>query len=229
MSLETKLNECRMAVSYIVKDAKKVNGQYYPITYNDVVSKCKPELISRKIGMWFSVVSTTIRAKNKVGQNKDGSIYEFNDGYFTDMEVACTVVNIEDPKDRDTFSVFVTSYDSLDKGAAKAFTTARKQAYISLFQLETYEDGEEPKEAPAPVPPVMFTTIGVAEVETLRGLASKIGVDEEVIAKAADAEFTKIEQIPVGKYAEILERLEKRLKQIESAKTKNKDKNEKGA
>lgn len=215
MSLESKLVECRKAVSFVLKDAKKVNGQYFPITYNDVVVKCKPELNAHGIGVWFSVTKCESCPQIKVGQNKDGSTYEFVGGYFTHMEVQCSVVNADETKDREVFSVAVTAWDTLDKGPFKAYTAARKQAYIALFQLETYEEGEEPKEPTKPAAPESYTTIGAAEVETLRGLAKQIGVDDEVVAKAADSEFTKLEQIPVGKYAEILERMQKRVKQIE--------------
>lgn len=209
--LHLALLECTRKVQYIIKETQKVSGQYYPVSYNTVVRECKPVLLEHGLNIFFSTIKSFERPRFK--PNANGQMW--HDGYFASVTLLVTVIDSHDPEASHSFRVCGSAWDTLDKAMAKAQTTARKMAYLTLFQLESYEEGKVPEEEPkAPVPSAAYTPISADQVKLLLDLAAKVKVTPEIVAKAADANFTRLEEIPVEKFEVIRARLQKRADQL---------------
>lgn len=216
-NLWAKLIGCANAIGYILREDKKVNNQYYPVSYNAVVEKCGPVLRENGICTFSEVKDYSVRPQIK--RNDLGN--EFTAGWFCDVHMSMKVVNADNPSEHEIVSVYTTAWDTLDKAADKAITKAQRQCLQKLFMLATYDEDDAPGEgsrpAPAAPPKAAYTTISEPQVAELQALALAINVPEEVVAKAADSSFTKLKEIPLAKFEEVKSRMQKRLAQLKGA------------
>lgn len=223
LNIFRRLRKCREEIQFVTREEKKVNGQYYPLSYNAVVSQCKPILEKYGIGLIFHVKGCQVRDRVSPMEKAPGEKYVA--GYFTDCYMVVCAVNNDNPTDRFEFGVSSTCFDTLDKATAKALTAARKQAYIALLQLEVYDDADEEgqeesrkrREAISSVTPAQITRISEEQVGILSKLAAEAKVGPEIVAKAADPSLNSISEIPVAKYEEVFTRLNNRVSQLRAA------------
>lgn len=220
LNLWQKINQCGASIGYILREDKKVNNQYYPVSYNTVIEKCAPHM--REFGLVAipSVYSHEVRPQIK----KNDLGIEYVAGWFCDVHMQLKIVNVDNPTEHETVSVVVTAWDTLDKAADKAITKAQRQCLQKLFLVPTYDEDDAPSSGSgvsAPVPAKeSYTAIDAEQVATLQALAVAIKVPEEVVAKAADSSFTRLSQIPIAKYEEVKSRMEKRLAQLKGGSEK---------
>jgi len=215
-NIHERLQLCRAAVRYVIKEKKKVNGQYYPLSYNAVVSACESHLLEHGVSVTFDVVDCATVGITKQGQNNKGEIVTFPNGYVSTVKMLVTCSNETAPDDAVQFNVVASAWHSLDKAPVIAQTFCKKEAYKAIFHLESYEDGEgvpsaDDREPPAPA---QYERLSAEQVESIKALAAKIGVTEEIVAKSADASYVRVEEIPVAKYQAIFDRMMKRAQQL---------------
>lgn len=208
-----KLLNVRQAVGYILKEGKKVNNQYFPVSYEGVVEQIAPELATQRLCLIPQAVYVHISPHKKV--NDSGS--EFNSGYCCEVMLEIEVVNIDNPDEKVRTRAPGFAWDTLDKCEGKALTKAQRHCLQRLFMLPSYEEKDAPTHKPVSVPSENYTPVSAEQVQILRDLCTTCGIGEEIVAKAADASFTSIDQIPAAKYAGILERLNKRAQQLAGA------------
>lgn len=109
-------------LDYIQKGSNKVNGQYTFVSHDAVTAKVHPLLVKYRI----VVVPTVEEVKQ--------------DHNRTEVKLAVSFINGDDPKD--SFTVRFPGYgiDSGDKGPGKAVSYAYKYALLKVFSLETGDD-----------------------------------------------------------------------------------------
>lgn len=124
MNIYQKINAIMSDVSYVQKEKKEVNGQYRFVSHDAVTSAVQPHLVNHGV-----VVIPTVTNHVK-------------DGNRTEVDVNVSFVNIEKPEDRFDVQFFGYGIDNQDKGPGKAFSYAKKYAFLQVFCLETGDDPE---------------------------------------------------------------------------------------
>lgn len=207
MNLYQKLLDCRTAIGYIVKEDKKVNNQFFPVSYEGVIERVAPELKARGLVCISRCTSCDVQPRMKVRENGVAT----PDGYLALVAMEMDIVDSENPTQHETIQMYGHGFGTLDTCVDKATTKAQRICLQRLFMLPSYEEGNAPEEPSTPVEPARYTTISPQQVEELQLLAINIEVDEAVVAQAAGV--ARIDLIPVAKFGEIFERMSKRLAQ----------------
>lgn len=124
MNIHQRINAIMAAVSYVSKENKKVNNQYTFVSHDAVTAAIQPELVKHGV-----VVEPTV-------------IKHEQDGNRTCVDIKVDFVNMDEPTDRISLTFFGYGVDQQDKGPGKAFSYAKKYAFLQLFCLETGDDPE---------------------------------------------------------------------------------------
>lgn len=135
--MDEKVNECTKVlniyqrisavmhdVKYVVKEDKRVNGQYTYVSHDAVSRALHMPMVIHGIVMVPTVKDLT------------------QDGNRTVVRMDVTMVNIDNPADMVTVTTYGYGIDPQDKGVGKAVSYAVKNALLKLFCLETGEDVE---------------------------------------------------------------------------------------
>ena len=112
------------AVGYVQKEAKKVNNQYRFVSHDAVTAAIQPELVKNGIVAVPTVTNHT------------------QDGNRTAVDLRIDFVNVDKPEDKVSVEMFGYGVDPQDKGPGKAFSYAKKYAFLQLFCLSTGDDPE---------------------------------------------------------------------------------------
>lgn len=145
-------------VAYVQKEDKKVNNQYTFVSHDAVTKAVRGALIEHGI----------IAVPNVTAWHQDGN--------RTSVDLLVEFFNVDDPKDSINVNVFGFGVDQQDKGPGKAFSYAKKYAFLQLFCLETGDDPErdsidhEPKKEEVWNGPMLITALKAR----LRNLASDL-------------------------------------------------------
>lgn len=112
-------------VKYIQKGDRKVNNQYRFVSHDQVVNALHDPFVKHGV----TVIPTTIDLKQE--------------GNRTQVMLAVTLVNSDNPEDK--VSVVMPGYgiDPQDKGPGKAVSYAFKYALLKLLMLETGDDPDQ--------------------------------------------------------------------------------------
>lgn len=111
-------------VSYVQKEDKMVNNQYTFVSHDAVTKAVRGAMIEHGI----------IAVPNVTAWHQDGN--------RTSVDLLVEFFNVDDPKDSINVNVFGFGVDAQDKGPGKAFSYAKKYAFLQLFCLETGDDLE---------------------------------------------------------------------------------------
>jgi hypothetical protein len=112
-------------LKYIQKGEKKVNGQYSFAGHDKVTSEVRKHLVTHGIVVVPSVTSHS------------------QDGNRTVVDIETAFINVDNPDDKVVINFFGYGVDNQDKGPGKAFSYAKKYAFLQLFCLETGDDPEK--------------------------------------------------------------------------------------
>lgn len=124
LNIHQRINAVMKDVSYVSKENKKVNDQYTFVSHDAVTAAIQPKLVEHGIVVEPSVIS------------------HMQDGNRTEVDIQVDFVNMDEPKDRISLTFFGYGVDKQDKGPGKAFSYAKKYAFLQLFCLETGDDPE---------------------------------------------------------------------------------------
>lgn len=124
MNIYQRLNAIMSKVNYVQKEDKKVNNQYKFVSHDAVTSAVQPYLVE------FGVVPVPT------------VINRVQDGNRTEVDVRVDFVNMDTPEEIVSVTMFGYGVDQQDKGPGKAFSYAKKYAFLQLFCLATGDDPE---------------------------------------------------------------------------------------
>jgi len=138
-----RINNVMKVVKYVQKDASVSGkgGSYKAVTHDQVVSVIREELVNNGIvvfpeqvdGAFFQMRDMNA-TPNPVKMGLYGGTYKF------------TFVNVDNPEERFTTTVYAHANDNGDKAPGKALSYAAKSAYLKVFFLETGENDESREE-----------------------------------------------------------------------------------
>lgn len=133
MNLHQRMNAVRQEVEYIQK--KKAVEGYKAVTHDQVTGMLREHLIKFGILTAIRIVNgATVDTGSKT--SKGTPIVRFDAVYELDF------INIDDPKDRETYSTAASALDHGDKAPGKTISYAKKALELKAFDIETGEDDE---------------------------------------------------------------------------------------
>ena len=124
LNIHQRINAVMQDIAYVQKEDKKVNNQYKFVSHDAVTAAVRPHLVTHGITVLASVAN----------HNQDGN--------RTEVDLVVNFHNIDDPSDTVSVNVFGYGVDPQDKGPGKAFSYAKKYAFLQTFCLETGDDPE---------------------------------------------------------------------------------------
>ena len=124
LNIHQRINAVMQDIAYVQKEDKKVNNQYKFVSHDAVTAAVRPHLVTHGITVIASVAN----------HNQDGN--------RTEVDLVVNFHNIDDPSDTVSVNVFGYGVDQQDKGPGKAFSYAKKYAFLQTFCLETGDDPE---------------------------------------------------------------------------------------
>jgi len=139
MNIHQRIRQVMTDVAYVQKEDKKVNKQYTFVSHDAVTKAVRGAMIEHGI----------VAIPNVTAWHQDGN--------RTSVDLMVEFFNVEDPKDSIQVNVFGFGVDPQDKGPGKAFSYAKKYAFLLVFCLETGDDPErdsidhEPKPWKGPI------------------------------------------------------------------------------
>lgn len=128
MNLLQRINYVQTKVAYVQKD-KKPGMRYSVVLHDAVTGLVRPAMV--EAGVLYTSNVTSVR----------------QDGNRTEVDVAVTFRNIDDPEDTLTVTMIGYGIDDQDKGPGKAISYAVKYALLKTLGLETGDDPDENQEA----------------------------------------------------------------------------------
>lgn len=124
LNIHQRINAVMKNLSYVQKEEKKVNNQYKFVSHDAVTAAVHPHLVEHGITAIPTVLSHS------------------QEGNRTEVDVRVTFTNMDDPTDTVICDYFGYGVDPQDKGPGKAFSYAKKYAFLQVFCLETGDDPE---------------------------------------------------------------------------------------
>jgi len=124
LNIHQRINAVMKKLDYVQKENKKVNNQYTFVSHDAVTAAVRVHLVDEGIVVIPSVTN------------------HIQDGNRTEVDLQVDFVNIDKPEDKVSINVFGYGVDQQDKGPGKAFSYAKKYAFLQLFALETGDDPE---------------------------------------------------------------------------------------
>lgn len=124
MNIHQRIRAVMVDVAYVQKEDKMVNNQYTFVSHDAVTKAVRGAMIEHGI----------IAVPNVTEWHQDGN--------RTSVDLLVEFFNVDDPKDSIRVNVFGFGVDQQDKGPGKAFSYAKKYAFLQLFCLETGDDPE---------------------------------------------------------------------------------------
>lgn len=148
MNIFQRLAAIREEVSYLKKDAKILN--YKALTHDHVTAAVRPSLLKHGVICALRHISTVVVDTGKT--TSSGVPYTRCDSTFE-----IDWINIDEPEDRYTVSMFAMGEDNNDKGPGKAASYAMKMAILKTLSIESGDREEDrvdstPAEGTAPPP-----------------------------------------------------------------------------
>ncbi|MEE8288891.1 MAG: ERF family protein [Nitrosomonadaceae bacterium] len=125
LNIHERIHEIMRSLSYIQKEDKKVNNMYTFVSHDAVTMAVQPLLV-----LWRVMIEPSVSSHTQ-------------DGNRTEVNIDIAFVNIDRPEDRFVVSFFGYGVDSQDKGPGKAFSYAKKYAFLQVFCLGTGDDPEK--------------------------------------------------------------------------------------
>jgi len=124
LNIHQRINAVMKDLAYVQKENKKVNNQYTFVSHDAVTAAVRGPMVKHGI----TSIPTTL------GHSQEGN--------RTMVDVRVTLSNMDDPTDFITSDTFGYGIDQQDKGPGKAYSYAKKIAFLQIFCLETGDDPE---------------------------------------------------------------------------------------
>ncbi len=177
------------------------------IKYDEVIAMLRPLLI--KHGIVMVIRQTCMRCLNSVEGTKQ-KIYE---GYY-EMDL----INIDNPTEKVTHTVYAHGMDGGDKAPGKAHTYAVKTMLVKGFGIETGIDEESRSEKIE-----RLNTIDADRQNELIELIAKDGVLNNIILKAYN--INSVAELSIGKFEEVKSRIKNYMSKKEAKQRSDDDEN----
>ncbi len=181
LNIHQRIIEVRKAVDYIQKQ-KAVEG-YKAVTHDQVTGMLREHLIKHGITTVIRLVNgATVDTGTKT--SKGTPIVRFEAVYELDL------VNIDDPKDRETYSAPAHANDHGDKAPGKTASYGVKTLLLKAFNIETGENDESRFSSDADeVDTIVKLDQAMRDAETIDDL--RVRLKEALVAVQADAKQLK--------------------------------------
>lgn len=126
LNIHQRINAVMGKLTRVSKDAQMKSGPAYKFVSHDAVTEAiHPLLVEHGINAIPSVTSRSV------------------DGNRTEVDINIDFVNIDEPDDKVSVQFFGYGIDPQDKGPGKAFSYAKKYAFLQVFCLGTGDDPEQ--------------------------------------------------------------------------------------
>ena len=123
-------------------------GSYKAVSERDIIDAVKPLEAKYRVYSYPSsrviLESETLETEKTYNGNTSKSTT-----FFTRVQTEYTFVNIDNPEDRFTTTVFSEGIDPGDKGSGKAMTYADKYAVMKAYKISTGDDPDQEASEPA--------------------------------------------------------------------------------
>lgn len=187
LTIHQRIFAVMQAISYIQKGDKKVNNQYTFVSHDAVTAAIRPHLLEHGIVVIPSVTNHT------------------QDGNRTEVDILVSFVNVDAPDDKVEIQFFGYGVDQQDKGPGKAFSYAKKYAFLQLFCLET---GDDPERDLIDHKPAVEKTITPTQTKEIELSIEDVEADRTKFLKWLKVE--SVDKIPASRYAEVIKELKKK-------------------
>lgn len=117
-------------------------GSYKAVSERDVIDAVKPLETKYRVYSYASDRVILESENLETEKNYNGNITKTTT-FFTRIQTTFTFINIDDPKDRFTTTVFSEGIDTGDKGSGKAMTYADKYALMKAYKISTGDDPDQ--------------------------------------------------------------------------------------
>lgn len=136
LNIYQKINTVMKAVSYVKKDTRVTapGANYSAVTHDEITAVLREHLVSN------GIVVVPEQTLGQIVVRRDP-----NNGIKMHLFEGCFdvhFINIDDPADKVTVTVFAHANDNGDKAPGKCMSYAVKSAMLKLFSLETGENEE---------------------------------------------------------------------------------------
>lgn len=204
MNIYEKLIEVRKVVPYLQKE--NVANQYKYVSSSQVLANVRAKM--DELGLLLipsverhNVLTETVEYIDKQKPKKTTT-------YFTELDMAMTWVNAENPDEKISCKWYGQGVDIAgEKGVGKALTYAEKYFLLKFFNIATDKDDPDTFQCKHE------TEINVdkTKADALINLAEKKGATEEWILKNIKANYKhdKIEDLTLTEYKQFIAYLEK--------------------
>lgn len=121
-------------------------NSYKAVSERDIIDAVKPLEEKYRIYSYPSereILETDVLESEKTWNGNTTKTSQF----FTRMRTTYTFVNIDNPEEKVTTTVFSIGIDSQDKGEGKAMTYGDKYALMKMYKIST---GDDPDQDPSP-------------------------------------------------------------------------------
>lgn len=134
-NLHEKLLEVQRAVTHLQKTAKSGDGQYAYVSSSQVLGAIREKMDEEGLLLEVQVVGHALHIDAAYSHLEKKQ-------HFTEVTLEMTWVNVDEPKERETFQWYGQGIDSGEKGVGKALTYAEKYFMLKFFHVPT--DADDP-------------------------------------------------------------------------------------
>lgn len=193
MNIYQRINEVRKAVGYLKKDAKVKGGQSYTaMSHDKVTAAARGHLIEHGILVIPTQTDATFIDTGR--KTKSGTPFIRVDCWFS-----FDFVNIDEPTDRFTTTIFSCAEDTTDKGPGKAISYAKKMVMLKVLEIES-GDNEEKR------PEESDNFINDEQQKEITDTMEDVGADKDKFLGYLQVD--SVETIPASKYSLAIKALE---------------------
>lgn len=142
-NLHQRINTVMHEVSTILKDTEVVmpKGSYKAVSHDSVTSALHMPMTRNGIVLKVDQKSCLI-TEFEVVKTYNG-VESKSRQYRADVTVELTLINMDDPSDRETSTFSAYAFDTSDKATGKALSMAVKNGLLKSFMLESLDHEEE--------------------------------------------------------------------------------------
>lgn len=220
-NLYQKINEVMLKVTTVIKDAEiqmSSNRSYLGVSHDAVTSALHLPMAQAGIVLKVEEASCKVDVVEsvKVWQGQETKTKT----YHASVSMYLTLINADDPKERETSTFSAIAFDSGDKAIGKATSMAVKTGLLKLFMLESLDqeesretEGTQYKERPKQEPqkpqqsqvPSSQTAGQQSRIANIYGLAKKAGWVQVDLEKVLKIGFNarSINQLNDNQYAQL--------------------------
>jgi len=222
-NLYQKINEVMLKVTTVIKDAEiqmSSNRSYLGVSHDAVTSALHLPMAQAGIVLKVEEASCKVDVVESVkawnGQETKTKTYHAS------VSMYLTLINADDPKERETSTFSAIAFDSGDKAIGKATSMAVKTGLLKLFMLESLDQEEsretegaqykerpkyqEPQKSQQPQAPSSQTAGQQSRIANVYSMAKKAGWNQQELEKVLKIGFNakSINQLNDNQYGQLV-------------------------